>query len=269
MIDCGSLEFAQARLQARHGQHADEPAWQRLEVMREFSGLLDSARSSPLRSWLVGITRDSPSHRIEAVLRSHWRAHVAEVASWMPATWQPALQWCALLPDLPLLQHLLHGGAWAEWMRQDPDYRVLCDTAAEMQPDERAAAWSEGPFGALFRALPRAADHPAPAAAPHPMAQAWLVEWQHRLPRPLGGAQDTLRQLVVLLQAHGAAFEAAPAGEAWLLRRSLQARLSLLLRRATLEPAAAFVHVALCALDLERLRGELLRRALFPRDRVA
>jgi hypothetical protein len=45
--------------------------------------------------------------------------------------------------------------------------------------------------------------------------------------------------------------------------------LSLLLRRATLEPAAAFIHVAISALDLERLRGELLSRALFPRARVA
>ena len=43
------------------------------------------------------------------------------------------------------------------------------------------------------------------------------------------------------------------------LRQSLRARLSLLWRRATLEPALAFIHVALCAIDLERLRGELLR----------
>jgi hypothetical protein len=31
----------------------------------------------------------------------------------------------------------------------------------------------------------------------------------------------------------------------------------------------AFIHVALCAIDLERLRGELLRRALFPTARAA
>jgi hypothetical protein len=43
----------------------------------------------------------------------------------------------------------------------------------------------------------------------------------------------------------------------------------LLLRRATLEPAAAFIHVALCALDLERLRGELLSRLLFAQRQVA
>jgi hypothetical protein len=31
----------------------------------------------------------------------------------------------------------------------------------------------------------------------------------------------------------------------------------------------AFIHVALCALDLERLRAELLRRLLFRRWKLA
>ena len=41
------------------------------------------------------------------------------------------------------------------------------------------------------------------------------------------------------------------------------------MRRATLEPAAASIHLALTALELERLRGELLLRALFPRWKPA
>jgi len=49
------------------------------------------------------------------------------------------------------------------------------------------------------------------------------------------------------------------------MRRALAVRLSLLYRRATLDPAVAFIFLALSALDMERLRGELLRRALFPR----
>jgi len=32
-----------------------------------------------------------------------------------------------------------------------------------------------------------------------------------------------------------------------------------------LTPAAAFIFIALSALDCERLRGELLRRVVFPR----
>ncbi len=255
MIECGSLEFAQARLQSRHGQRPGEAAWQRLEMTREFAALLDVARSSPLRPWLVGITTPGTSHQIEAVLRAHWRALVAEVAAWMPIAWQAALAWCAVLPDLPVLQDLARGDEPAAWMLDDPDYRALC----VVPPTERAAAVAAGKFGALAGAW----------SAPRSLARAWYAEWERLLPQRPGRSDNSLSQVVAALREHGAAFAAAPAGQGWLLRRSLQARLSLLLRRATLEPAAAFIHVALCALDFERLRGELLGRALFPHGGVA
>jgi len=255
VIECGSLEFAQARLQSRHGQRAGEAAWQRLETAREFSALLDTARNSALRPWLVGITTPGTSQQIEAVLRAHWRATVAEVASWMPKAWQAAVLWCAVWPDLPVLQHLARGGEPAAWMHDDPELRALCAAPAA----ERASALAASAFGPLTLAWP----------APESMARAWRAEWERRLPRPLGGVEDSLNQLAATVLKHGAAFAAAPPGPGWLLRRSLQARLSLLLRRAALEPAAAFIHVALCALDLERLRGELLGRALFAHRRLA
>jgi hypothetical protein len=255
MIECGSLEFAQARLQARHGQRASEGVWQRLETAREFGLLLDSARASPLRPWVVGITAQATSNEIEAVLRAHWRALVAEVARWMPPAWRPALDWCAVLPDLPALQHLARGGEPGAWMHDDADLRALCAVPS----NERRAAWAAGRLGALASAW----------SAPASLGHAWQAEWERRLPRPLSDADESLRLMVSTLRRHGAEFAAAAPGPGGMLRRALQSRLSLLLRRATLEPAAAFIHIALCALDLERLRGELLRRALFPNARVA
>ena len=74
MIDCDSLEYAHARLLARHGQRAAEHDWERLENAREWPALLDAARDSVLRPWLVGITAQSGSRQIEAVLRARtWR----------------------------------------------------------------------------------------------------------------------------------------------------------------------------------------------------
>lgn len=258
MIDCGSLEFAQARLQARHGQRAREADWQRLEVTREFGALLDAARQSPLQPWLVGLTRHSTSHQIEALLRGQWQALVAEVAAWMPARWQAALAWCAVLPDLPLLQHLARGGEARPWMDDDAALRALAQAA----PAQRADVLARSRYAPLAAAW----------KAPDRLGAAWFDEWQRRLPRPglrPGDADDSLHRLVQTLRAHADGFVAAPPAQAWLLRRALQARLTVLLRRATLTPAAAFVHLALCALDLERLRAELLGRALFPHRRAA
>jgi hypothetical protein len=246
MIDCGSLEYAHARLLARHGERPDEAAWRRLEALREIAPLLDVARSTALRPWLVGIGAQTPVHQVEATLRGHWRALVDEVAAWMPAPWQPSVAWCAVWPDLALLQHLARGGEPAPWMLDDALWRELASAAAPA----RAAVLSAGPCAALAPAWP----------VPHTLAQAWRDEWLRRLPQAPG---DTLAQLMRMLNDHGNAFAQANPSQGWLQRSALRARLSLLLRRATLEPAAAFIHLALCALDLERLRAQILPRLLF------
>jgi hypothetical protein len=255
MIECGSLEYAQARVHARHGSRIDEAAWRRIEVMRDFAALLELARGTALRPWLVGITAESKVHRIEAVLRGHWRELVAEVVAWMPPQWQRALAWCALLPDLAPLQHLARGGEPAPWMRDDDAWRELCTA----KPQARAGMLASGPHAALMVAWTQ----------PQALAQAWQAEWRRRLPQPIDAAGATMVHVVHALRDHDEAFAGAAAGQGWLLRAALRARLSLLLRRAALEPAVAFIHVALCALDLERLRAELLRRALFARWTVA
>jgi hypothetical protein len=255
MIECGSLEYAHARLHARHGQRVDEAAWRRIEVVRKFGPLLTLARGTALQPWLVGVTAESSSHQIESTLRGHWRALVNEVVGWMPPPWQPALAWCAVLPDLAPLQYLARGGEPATWMRDDRSTRELCVA----QPQARAALLAAGPLAALVGAWP----------APQAIGPAWQAEWQRRLPHPLGAADDALGQVVRALTAHRAGFAEAPAGQGWLMRGELRVRLSLLLRRAALEPAAAFIHLALCAIDLERLRAELMRRVLFPRWRAA
>jgi hypothetical protein len=249
MIDCGSLELAQARLQSRHGQCTTEPVWQRLETVREFSALLDLARHTALRPWLVGITAPGDAAQIETVLRTHWRRTVDELIGWMPPAWLAALDWCAVLTALPTLQHLARGGQPWPWMNDDPALRPLCAAPAT----ERRATLAAGPMQALASGWD----------APEALADSWLAEWQRRLPTQSGEWDDSLRQVAAALRTHAADFAAAPPGAGGMLRRSLHARLTLLLRRNALEPAAAFTHLALCALDLERLRGELLRRALF------
>jgi hypothetical protein len=255
VIECGSLEYAQARLQARHGQRVDEAGWRRLETMRELAPMLELARGTALRPWLVGIAAESTAHRVEATLRGHWRALVDEVVAWMPGPWRASLAWCAVLPDLAPLQHLARGGEAAAWIADDGELAALCTAP----PPTRLTLLSGGSIAALAAAWD----------APDTMGRAWRAEWQRRLPQPLDEAGDSMGQLVHTLHEHANAFAEAAAGQGWQLRCALRARLSLLLRRAALEPTTAFVHVALCALDLERLRGELLRRMLFRHWRLA
>jgi hypothetical protein len=105
--------------------------------------------------------------------------------------------------------------------------------------------------------LPAGADDDVDSAA---AIAAWRREWWRRAPRA-ARHNETLRTLGRLLAQHRAV-RVEP-------RRALCLRLEALYRRATLDPAAAFVFLALSALDLERLRGELVVRALFPAMRAA
>ncbi len=249
-IGGGSIEYAQARLSARYGERPDELAWRRIEHVRVLPALLDAARATALHRWTGGIGTHSAPHEIEHALRGHWRDLVAEVATWMPDDWESAVHWSAVLLDLPVLQYLARGGAVLPWMHDDSVYEALAD---------RVPGGFEGTpvDGAL-----------APLAAawidPDRIGDLWLAEWRRRIGSAHRGDTVLVDELARTLGAHLAAFRDRTLRNGWTLRRALQARLSLLFRRAMLDPAAAFIFLALAALDFERLRGELLRRALFP-----
>jgi len=249
-VAAGSLEYAQARLSARYGERPDELAWRRIEHVRALPAFLDAVRASPLHRWIGGIATHSLPHEIERALRGHWRELVGEVEAWMPDDWQPAVRWCAVVVDLPLLQHLARGGAVLPWMDDDPVYGELAEresagfgaTPADGALTPLATAWSE----------------------PDRIGALWFAEWRRRTPERAGADSAVLAEAGRALGAHLAAFRDRTVRDGWPLRRTLQARLAVLFRRAMIDPAAAFIFLALAALDLERLRGELLRRAVFP-----
>lgn len=237
----GSVEYAFARIAARHGRRLDENQWHRIEAPRPLVDVLDAVRGTSLDGWVAGLTPLSDPHAIDLRLRQHWRALVGDVARWMPARWQPAIAWFALLPDLPVAAHLAAGGAVLPWMPADPCYRSLVEANAD-----------RGDSLARLMAMNR---------PPESVGATWHAEWKRRLPR---GDAGPLAQLERLVGAHVVAFRALPPGDGSAARRTLKAGLLLLFRRATVTPAAAFVFLLLALLDFERLRGELLRRAAFP-----
>jgi len=252
VIDAGSIEYAHARLWARNGERPDESSWRSLEVIRDFSAFVDMARRLPaFRNWVVRIAPDAGLHEIESVVRERWRALVLEVAQWMPGTWQPSICWCAALVDVPVAQHLSRGGAALEWMERDARYRDLVSGNAAT----RSATSRTSPLAPLLVAFDR----------PDDLVAVWRDEWLRRLPRGSSSSDASLRALGRLLRPHLQTSGASTIGDESPLRRALQSKLVALFRKALADPAAAFIFLALCALDLERLRGELLRRAAFPR----
>jgi hypothetical protein len=146
--------------------------------------------------------------------------------------------------DLPLLLHLARGGSPPAWARADPALQPLL----EIQPGARAD--------------PRARLLAGARIDPGSLLGQWTAEWRRRLP-PGAGRAEIEGRLLPLLERHARSFGAPQAVDGWALRRALQERLVGVLRRALVEPAAAFAFLALEALEFERLRAELVARAAF------
>lgn len=251
-VGAGSLEFAHARIWARWGQRADEWVWQRIEVTRDLAAVLEMVRSGPLARWVADLGPAATPHAIEHAFRRQWRARADELARWMPSEWQSAIEGCALVVELPLLQHLARGGPLPPWTADDPHLRALHEA-----PQPHDAPTGRAPVEPLLALLA------AGRADPERIGACWLAQWRAQLPRGSGRSQIE-QDLLPLLGRHVAAFTAPDAVDGWGLRQALHARLVVLLRRALVQPIAAFVHLALTALEGERLRAELVARAAFP-----
>lgn len=234
------MEYAQTRMQSRYGARPDEALWRRLAGHQSLDGFLGAARASPLGGYLAGIGDRAGAHEIELALRQQWRATVAEVARWMPREWQPAVRWSAGLIDLPALAWLAAGGPPQRWMEKDT---VL---AAHL-----AAA---GEATAVTAVTPVAAIAPIERAA-------WLAAWRRTWPTAAAEDAAALERLAAAVESHLADFSLHPAA-APDARRALADTAARGFRRWSWRPAVAFAYLLLIALDLERLRAELVVRAL-------
>jgi hypothetical protein len=185
-----SFAYAQARIQARHGERPDEAAWDRLHASTTLSHFLEGARRTGLRRWLSAIGDRTEPAAIETVLHRDFRRYVVEVASWVPERWHDAV---LRLPEL------LYAGEPVDWPR-----------------------------------VSRAERHALEAFARE------LALHVQRMATP-GMVDDGFAE-----------------------RAILGVTLTRLFRRHGEEPVAPFCHLVLVAMDLERLRGALERRALLP-----
>ena len=223
--------YAQARLQARHGRGPaapDAPAWRALEASRTATQALAAARAGALADWVDGLDDAADAHAIEAGLRARWQRHVDEVARWLPLRWQAAVRWFAVLADLP---RIAAPGADRPSTGSDPSARGRGRAEADLAPFA-AVPLDAGAAVAIWHAQWRRL---APAAEPVLLRPAELL-----LPRLLGPGALRPRN-------HAATRDA-------LLR---------LFRRHPGSAVAVTAHLALVALDLERLRGELVEHRLF------
>jgi hypothetical protein len=252
-VSTATFAYAQARLQARHAQRPGAADWRLLQGIGDTVHFLQVARRTRLRHWVLGIQGEHDSHRVELLLRRQFQDYADEVLRWLPPPWDKPSDWFKRLPELPAVQYLLNGAEPPAWMRDDPrlgaftrgDHRQRLQALQQSDCAPLVSAWQRGETltGAWF-------SH-------------WRTLWADDCTRRTGLEQFTLLLQRALQQAT-ADSGSGPAGHDY-----LSARLTAQFRRYAFQPVACYAHLALTALDLITLRGELLQRMLFPAGRVA
>ena len=247
-MSASAFAYAQARLQARHGQRPDQRLWRRLQGIGELAHYLQVARRSVLQRWVAGLQPRQSSHQIELSLRRQLRAYVDEVADWLPAQWRVPIGWTKRLADLAAIQHLLSESEVPDWMRADPALAPFV-----------AATFAERRKAMLDSDCACLAQHWSPSV---PLYQTWRECWEQMWPHAPQLAAG-LRQLAALHASQKGAVLAGVADVRGQRRTALQAGYERAFRRRAFQPAAAFAHLGLVGLDVQRLRGGILRRLLF------
>ena len=252
MTGRAELAYIQARLQARHARRPTEAMWGLLEASKDLGHYLETARKTGLARWTEVLSGDMGSGGLERGLRNGWRAYADEVAALSPRAWRDAVRWTASLVDLPGLTHLLAGLPAPAWMRDDPIFAAL----ALDDPSVRHQALLGSPLAPLVEGW----------EADQSLRAAWLAHWHRLWPSESSRAIGALDTLIGLFERHVTAIaaEASNRTDVCNLRAILDHALVAAFRRHGQQPAAIFCHLGLVALDLERLRDGLVRRAIFP-----
>ena len=242
-----AFAYAQTRLQARHGLRPSETVWQRLASAGDFANYLAAARRTPLLPWIEGIHSAESSHALESHLRHQFRRYVDDVAHWLPIEWRACVNWIGQLQDLPALQYLLQTEAAPGWMQDDAGLSQFTGGNKSGLP--------ENLLGSEYAYLGKAWQEGIP------LYEAWFEQWQRLWPE-----KPRLRSGLVhighLVRKHllNEQATALPANDRL---KALETELNTAFRRYSFKPAAACAHLGLVAIDLQRLRGALVYRALF------
>lgn len=244
-----AFAYAQARLQSRHGERPLAIDWRRLEGVGNVVHFLQVARRTRLRRWVEELHGDQDSHAVELALRRQFCEYIDEVARWLPRPWRGTLGWLKRLPDLPAIQYLAGGEPPQPWMLKDP--RLSAFTLSDREA--RLLALKDSDCRALVAACERGES----------IAGAWFRHWRKTWPGD-ACAREGLERLVSILRRYFIPANDADAPDPRKDHEALLAQLTMVFRRYSFGPVACYAHLGLTALDLIRLRAQLLERILLP-----
>ncbi|MDX1571749.1 MAG: hypothetical protein R3200_14810 [Xanthomonadales bacterium] len=228
MIPRRPFAYAQARMQAGLGFGPDRRFWDRLVGIRDPQLALRAAADVAFwQELLRSFSLASDIHTLERAFRAFLREKIQVLAGWVPPAWNAPVEFTARLIDIPVLEHLAQGGRPYSWMEQDPVYAGVAAAAPEDEPERLSL-------------------------------EAWDRTWWCTMPATPATMRAALKQFEGRFLEH--LRDPSSLGQS-----DLREDARRLFRRYAGTPVAPFAWLTLVAVDLWRLRGELMDRFLFER----
>lgn len=248
MAKAALYAYVQTRLQARHGMRPAEDEWRRLRSIGDLGNYLQVVQKSDLSNWAVGLSVNTSVHDIELILRQRFRAYIDDLSRWPADEWRTSIAWVKRLIDLPAINHILSGQPPANWMIDDPELKPFIHVNENLRDD----AFLSSDCSVFLKAW----------KAHEPLVDAWYRQWLAHAPLKKQQQSD-LDRLWRLFKKRLQTQCDNPEDSTELVRESMERELRGIFRSLAGKPEMIFAHLGLVALDLEKLRGDLVRRALF------
>lgn len=239
------FSYSQARLAAQHALLLPEEEWRSIESIKEFNVFLDMVRNSNLGRWLSH-SAYRHEHEIELRLRKQFRNYIAHISSWQPAPWQKAIQWCQILLYLPWLKLLWKNKpndlTWAE-----RDELLSC-----VGNDQEGAASYNG-----LIMLRQGIENDESAL------NTWLAVWYDLWPSHDSQDALQLKKLETFWKDFLGHLHEQDLNDIGLLDEKMLSSLHTWFRNQSQKPVSAYILLSLSAIELFRLRRELLKRCFY------
>jgi hypothetical protein len=166
----------------------------------------------------------------------------------MPNKWQRPLQWIKRLADLPALQYLLDGEEPLEWMKSDPAIAAFCVDDVHLRVQLMREAGNEALVDSWLQT--------------GSMLSGWMSQWNSMRPKSVYSTQG-LKSLEKLLLEY-IQLQATQQGPVLPTDYEVMLQcLRLVFRRNAFQPTAVCAYLAIVAVDMHRIRSDLMQRLFF------
>lgn len=222
------LNYLTAKLQAKLSSLASDRDWYLLDGLEDVSSYMQGIKQGSLHNYFIHFSDNLSGHEVEQLIRERWHAEINNLT--LPKKYQAALEWIRFLFYLDFIDYKLNNEPLA-WMEKDSFLNNINNFDLFDNKENNNAIW--------------------------------LEHWQKLWPNDTSKAKKLGQLLLSIYTSDLTQLEALKNHY-----KTLREKLISYFHHNILHALTIFAYLGLIALDLYKLRAEVLQRALFSQKEI-